>query len=112
MVMDIFTINGSIRVSGSHPIMVMEREENGVLIPKWKVVVDISIGDCLVGHDGRLVAVKTINKQWYDDGMEVLNLSTDCGVPFIVGNCIVRADNAMDDVKLVNAPATQKLLVA
>ncbi|MDR2728473.1 MAG: hypothetical protein LBB56_05015, partial [Chitinispirillales bacterium] len=37
MVNDIMCFNNAMRVSSSHPLMVVESGENGILIPKWKV---------------------------------------------------------------------------
>jgi len=45
----------------------------------------------------------------YSRGVDVLNLSTDDGVPFIVGDFVVRAENAMDSLEWVYAPITQKI---
>ena len=42
-------------------------------------------------------------------GIEVLNLSTDNGVPFLVRNCVVRAENAQDSIGWADAPVTQKI---
>jgi len=37
--------------------------------------------------------------------------STENGVPFMVGNCVVRAENATDNIEWADAPITQKLWV-
>ena len=112
VVNDIMRFNNDMRVSASHPLMVMESNENGIFTPKWKVAYDVSIGNFVVGAGGKLIAVKAKNRRWYSAGTEVLNLSTDSGVPFLVGNFVVRAENAQDSIELSDTPATQKLLVA
>jgi hypothetical protein len=106
---DIMCFNNAIRVSSSHPLLVIESNENGILMPKWKVAFDVNVGDCVVGACGKLIAVKIKNRHWYNDGIEVLNLSTDSGAPFLVRNCIVRAENAKDGVGWAETPLTQKL---
>jgi len=105
---DIFCINNTMKVSSTHPLLVIECN-NGLLIPKWKVAYDIKVGDFIVGTNGKLITVKSKSRYWYKDGIEVLNLSTDNGVPFMVGNCVVRAENAQDGLKWVDTPLTRKL---
>ncbi|MDR0313262.1 MAG: hypothetical protein LBI14_06670 [Treponema sp.] len=112
IVNDIICFNNAMRVSASHPLMVVEQAENGIFMPIWKVAFDVNVGDCMVGVDGKLIAVKIKGKHWYNSGVEVLNLSTDCGAPFLVGNCVVRAENAQDSIEWANTPVTQKLLAA
>jgi hypothetical protein len=107
---DIICFNNAMRVSSSHPLMVVESGKNGILIPKWKVAFDIKVGDNVVGINGQLVAIKTKIRHWHDASKEVLNLSTDSGVPFLVGNCVVRAENAHDGIEWADAPLTQKLV--
>ena len=109
---DIICFNNALRVSSSHPFMVVENGEYGILIPKWKIAFEINVGDCVVGVDGKLIDIKSKSNYWYSDGIEVLNLSTDKGVPFMVGDCIVRADNAKDNIMWADAPLTQMLSVA
>jgi len=109
-VMEIICFNNAMRVSFSHPLMVMEIGKNGVFTPKWKAALDVNVGDCVVGADGKLITIKTKSNHWYDAGMEVLNLSTDSGVPFLVGNCVVKAENARDNVEWADTPITQKLI--
>jgi len=109
IVNDIFCFNNSVRISSTHPIMVIENV-NGILIPKWKVAYDIKIGDCVVGNSGKLIAIKTISRHWYDLGLEVLNLSTDSGEPFLVGEFVVRAENTNDNIKWADTPLTQKMI--
>jgi len=109
---EIISFNNIMQVSSSHPIMIMEGKENGILIPKWKVAFDINIGDCVVGSNGKYFTVKKKSRYWYTAGIEVLNLSTDNGVPFLIGNIVVRADNARDNVNWSDAPITQKLIAA
>jgi len=109
---DIVCFNNAMRVSASHPLMVVENGGKGMLVPKWKVAFDVNVGDCVVGANGKLVAVKTKRRHWYDAGTEVLNLSTDNGVPFLVSNCVVRPENAQDCIEWADAPVTQKLIVA
>jgi hypothetical protein len=109
MVNDIMCFNNTIRVSSSHPLMIVESDESGILVPKWKVAFDVNVGEHVVGAGGKLIAIKTKSRHWYNAGTEVLNLSTDNGVPFLVGNCVVRAENAQDDIALADAPVTQKL---
>jgi hypothetical protein len=105
---DIFCFNNSMRVSSTHPLMVVE-SNNGIFKPKWKVAFDIKVGDCLIGADGKLITVMKKNRHWYNSGTEVLNLSTDSGVPFLVDNCVVRAENAQDSIEWADTPVTQKL---
>jgi len=109
IVNDIFCINNSIRVSSTHPVMVME-SINGILIPKWKVAFDVKVGDLLVGVGGRLITVKTKSRHWYDTGIEVLNLSTDSGDPFFVRGFVVRAENTIDNINWADTPITQKMI--
>lgn len=106
---DIMYFNNAMRVSSSHPLMVIESDKNGMLMPKWKVAFDVKVGDSVVGVGGKVIAVKTKSRQWYNDGIEVLNLSTDDGVPFLVGNCVVRSENAQDNIEWAATPLTQKL---
>lgn len=109
-VMQIVCFNNSLQVSSSHPIMVMENEERGVFIPKWKVAYDVNIGDQIVGTDGKFITIRSNSTHWYNGGIEVINLSTDNGVPFSVRNCIVRAENAKNRIDWANTPITQKLI--
>jgi len=109
-VMDIICFNGSMRVSSSHPVMIMERELNGTIVTKWKAAFDIKVGDCVVGDGGKIINIYSRNYNWYDDGIEVLNLSTDVGVPFVVGNFVVRANNAKDNIVWADTLVTQKLI--
>ena len=104
---DIFCFNNSMRVSSTHPLMVVEYE-NGIHTPKWKVAFDVNVGDCVVGAGGKLVAIKSKKRHWYNTGTEVLNLSTDSGDTFLAGNCVVRAENAQDNIEWADAPVTQK----
>jgi len=106
---DIICFNNNMRVSSSHPLMVVESGGNGIFMPKWKVAFDVNVGDCVVGSDGKLITVKTKSRHWHNDGIKVLNLSTDNGVPFIVGNFVVRAENAQADIEWADTPLTQKL---
>ena len=108
-VMDMICFNNTMRVSFTHPLMVMETEENGILTPKWKVSFNVNVGDCVVGADGKLTTVKSKSKYRYNSGVGVLNLSTDSGFPFFVENCVVRAHNADDKIEWVDAPVTQRL---
>ena len=108
---DIFCFNNSLRVSSTHPLLVVETKHD-VLMPKWKVAFDIKIGEHIVGADGKLIAIKTKSRHWHSTGTEVLNLSTDNGVPFLAGNCVVRAENAQNHEDWASAPLTQKLFVA
>lgn len=109
IVHEIICFNNIFRVSSSHPVMVMEHEKNGIYTPKWKVAFDINAGDCIVGADGKFIAVKSKSRHWYNNGIEVLNLSTDNGDPFLAGNCVVRAENAQDNIEWANTPVTQNL---
>jgi hypothetical protein len=106
---DIMCFNNTMRVSSSHPLMVVESNEDGIFVPKWKVAFDVSVGDYVVGAGGKLVAVKAKGRHWHDVGTEVLNLSTDGGAPFFVGNCVVRAENATDNIEWADTDVTQKL---
>jgi len=106
---DIMCFNNTMRVSSSHPLLIVESDENGMLMPKWKVAFDVNVGDCVVGYGGKLISVKTKTRHWYNAGTEVLNLSTDNGVPFLAGNCVVRAENAQADIEWADTPLTQKL---
>jgi len=108
IVMDIICFNNVMQVSFTHPLMVIEK--NGIPIPKWKVAYDVRIGDCVIGVDGKLSIVKSKKKYRYDSGINVLNLSTDSGTPFFVGNFAVRADNAQDNIEWADTPITQTLI--
>ncbi|MDR2727848.1 MAG: hypothetical protein LBB56_01860, partial [Chitinispirillales bacterium] len=79
---------------------------------KWKVAFDVNVGCRVVGTDGKFITIMSKTRHWYDDGIEVLNLSTDCGAPFMVGGCVVRAENAIDNIELADTHVTQKLLAA
>jgi len=108
IVNDIFCFNNSMRVSSTHPLLVIENKNN-IQMPKWKAAFDIKIGDCMIGADGKLITVKTKSRYWYNSGIEVINLSTENGVPFLVRNCVVRAENAQADIGWADTPLTQKL---
>jgi hypothetical protein len=112
IVNDIMCFNKAMRVSSSHPLMVVENDGNGILMPKWKVAFDVNVGDSVIGAGGKLIVVKTKSRHWYNAGTEVLNLSTDSGVPFLVGSCVVRAENAQDVIEWADTPVTQKLRAA
>jgi hypothetical protein len=90
--------------------MVIEGTANFLRIPKWKVAFDVNIGDCIVGTDGKYIIIRSKSRYWYDKGIDVLNISTDNGVPFIAGGCVVRANNAKDDIEWANTPITKKLV--
>ena len=107
-VMDLICFNNAMRVSSTHPLMVMDHGEHGIITPKWKVAFDVNIGDYVIGSDGKWFTIKSKSRHWYDTGIEVLSLSTDNGVPFMVGNCVVRAENATDNLEWADAPTTQK----
>ena len=106
---DIFSINNSMQVSSTHPLMIIEKDKNDMLIPVWKVAYDVKFGDLMVGSDGKLITVKTKSRHCNNEGIEVINLSTENGDPFSVGNSIVRAENAHDHMEWSNTPLTQKL---
>ena len=108
IVNDIFCFNNSMRVSSTHPLMVIENND-GLHIPKWKVAYDVKIGDYMIGADNKLITVETKCRHWYNSGIEVTNLSTEDGVPFLVCNCVVRAENALDYTIWADTPLTQKL---
>ena len=111
IVNDIIHINNTMRVSASHPLMVLEKDDSNILISKWKVALDLKMGDCLVSSDSQLIIVKSINRHWHEKGIEVINLSTDCGNPFIVKHMIARSQNAIDHLEWVGSTHTQKLAV-
>ncbi len=70
---------------------------------------EVKVGDCIIGFGGKLTEVKTKSRHWYNDGIEVLTLSTDNGAPFLVGNCVVRAENAKDNIGWVDTHKIPKL---
>ncbi|MCL2817281.1 MAG: hypothetical protein FWD39_02705 [Clostridiales bacterium] len=109
-VMEIICFNNAMNVSSTHPLMVVESVGNGLFVPKWKAAYDINVGDCLVGADGKHLTIRSKSNHWHDAGVEVLNFSTDSGVPFLVRNCVVRAENAKDNIDWSEASVTQKLL--
>jgi hypothetical protein len=111
-VTEIMCFNNDMWVSSSHPLMVMESTKKGILMPKWKVAFDVNVGDCLIGLSGKLINIKSKRHYRYASRTEVLNLSTDSGVPFIVGNYVVRAENAIDNIEWADTPMTTKLIVA
>jgi len=111
-VSEIICFNNVMRVSATHPLMVMETGKYGTLTPKWKIAFDICIGDFVVGINGRLININSKSSNWYDACTDVLNLSTDNGVPFLVSNCVVRAENAKDNFEWANSPGTKELNVA
>ena len=106
---EIICFNNAMRVSSSHPVMTAERCDSGLYVSKWKSAFNVTVGDYVVGINGKPLLVTSRNRYGYDDGIEVLNLSTDSGTPFAVGNCVVRADNAVDSIEWANAPVTQKI---
>lgn len=113
VVNEVMCFNNVMRVSLNHPMMVMERSETGIFNAKWKASHDVSVGDYLVGADGRSIAVKSKKSQWFNDGIEVVNLSTADGLPFVVGNYVVRADNYIaDGIAWADAPMSQKIAKA
>jgi hypothetical protein len=109
---EIVCFNKTVCVSFSHPLMVMEKTENGLLVPKWEVAYDVNVGDCIVGSDGKCITIKSKSVHWHENGIDVLSLLTDCGTPYMVGGFVVRAENAIDDIAWAETPTTQKLLVA
>jgi|GEM_PF-6183063 len=104
--------NNNMWVSLCHPLMVIENKEKNILIPKWKIAHEINVGDYLIGTNGKYIPVKSKIHREYPLGTEVLSLSTDSGLPFMVGDCVVRAENAQDSIILANTPITQKLFAA
>jgi len=109
---EIIRLNGTMRVSSCHPLLVAENTNSGLLNLKWKAAFDISVGDCLVANDGKCTVIKSKTTHWYQDGIDVLNLSTDCGLPFAVGGFVARADNAIDNINWADTLVTKKLLSA
>jgi len=108
IVNEMVCINGSLCVSASHPLLVMG-ETNNLHTAYWKIAGEVSIGDCLIASNGESIAVYSKTKHWYDDGIEVINIATDNGEPFVVRNCIVRADNANDSLMRVNALVSRQM---
>jgi len=108
---EIVCLNNALRVASSHPLMVFEKDAHGLLYPIWKAAYDVAIGDILAGMDGRYIVVKSKSIHWYDNAIEVLNLSTDSGTPFLIGGCVVRAKNTEDKLKWADAPVTQHLFL-
>ncbi|MDR2972621.1 MAG: hypothetical protein LBU83_11960 [Bacteroidales bacterium] len=109
-VMEIIGFNNSMLVSSSHPLMVMTYEKNGELMPQWKVAFDINIGDHVIGPDNKCTAIRSKRRYWYDTGIEVLNLSTDSGRPFLVRDFVVKANNTIDNIEWAGTPATQRIV--
>ena len=107
---EIIDLNNNIHVSSSHPLMVIDRGVNGIFVPKWKVACDINVGDCIVGPNNKYIIVNSKDILWHNNGIRVLNLSTDGGIPFFVKNCLVRAENSQDDIKWTKTSVTQKLV--
>ena len=70
-------------------------------VSKWKLARDVNIGDHVLGVGGVSIVMKSKKEYWINDGINVLNLDTDSGLPFIVGGCIVRANNAIDKIEWV-----------
>jgi hypothetical protein len=89
--------------------LIVERDGKGNTGLKWKVAFDVNVGDCVVGSGGKPIVVKSKTRNWYQAGIEVLNLSTESGVPFLVRNYLVRAKNAQDTIQWADTPVTQKL---
>jgi len=112
VVKEIICFNNIIRVSSSHPLLVMECRENNIFVPKWKVAFDVDIGDFIVGSDCKIITINIKSNYWYTNGIEVLNLSTDNGAPFFVGNIVVRANNAFDNIDWSDTLVTQKMQAA
>jgi len=110
IVMEIIKFNDALCVSSSHPIMVLLDEGNGVIVPRWKAAFDIVVGDCIAGLGGKPIKIISKNRGWYTTGIEVINLSTDGGNPFIVRNCIVRAENAKDSMETISSFVSSELV--
>jgi hypothetical protein len=111
-IMEIICFNNLMWVSDTHPLMIMESDERGFFTQKRKGTFDINIGDLVIGGDGKCFIIKSKSSRWYNTGIEVLNLSTDCGVLFMVGNFVVRSNNAKDNIEWAKTSLTQRLLVA
>jgi len=109
---EIIYLNKTIRVSSCHPMLVAERAESGLITLKWKAAFDVETGDCLLGCDGKIIEIRTKSRRWLSGGVDVINLSTDCGSPFFAGGFIVRAENAADNLAWADTPVTKKLLSA
>ena len=109
VVFEIICFNSAMRCSPCHPLLVMESRENSILIPVWKSASDVTVGDCVVGSDGKFITIKSKSERWYNSGTEVITLSTDCGSPFFVGNYIVMADNSKDKVVRIDKSVTRKI---
>jgi len=99
---DLNCFNNSLIVSPSHPLMVLEYDDDCQLnVPKWKLALDVNVGDFILGFKGIPIVVKSKNYRWVGNGTEVINLSTDTGIPFVVADCVVRAQNAADYIEWV-----------
>ena len=108
---EIMLFNNALQVSSSHPILTVEKLFCGeILVQKWKPSINVNVGEYIVGLDGQLVEIKTKSRHWYEKGMDVLNLSTDNELPFLVANCVVRAENATDMVEWHNGMVSERLV--
>lgn len=109
---EIMCLNGKITSSSTHPFLVMERNENGLLITKWKCAFDIKVGEFLVGASGDLTEVKTSTYTWYDKTVDVFNITTENGAPYMVRDCVVKSEHSKDNIEYSKARVTQKLIGA
>jgi hypothetical protein len=111
-VYEIICLNGIMRVSSCHPLLIVEKTVSGLANLKWKAAYDVEVGDCLIGNNGNCILVQSKSIKWHASGIDVINLSTDCGSPFIVGGFVARADNADDNIGWADSLVTKKILTA
>jgi hypothetical protein len=102
------TINKCLTVSATHPLLVLENNEKGGAVFKWKAAFDLREGDILKTLTRR-VAVSNVKIQWNDEGVKVINLSTDSGLPFCIKGVIAKADNDNTGLYWSNSPISQEL---
>jgi hypothetical protein len=112
IVNEIICINGTLRVSSCHPLLAMRRTDKDLCLPQWIISHDIGVGDCLLTSDNQVIEVRSKKAFWYDKGIEVLSLETENGSPFVVSGCVVRADNANDDIGWADTPVYKHLLLS
>ena len=97
---EVSIFNDTLVVSPTHPLMVLDYDSEGTIhIPKWKLARDVNLGDFILRCDGISIAVQSKKYKWFNSSIEVLNLDTENGTPFIVDSFIARANNASDDME-------------
>jgi|GEM_PF-4841110 len=108
---EIVLLNESLQISASHPVLVLEREsQNELEVQKWKVAMDILVGDSVFAGNGKLIDIHSKEVIWHESRIEVLNISTENKLPFIMQTFVVRSENAVDNIITSDSHLTKRLL--